>query len=179
MSDKFDKMEKFQKMKSSILLEYLAEKLKSEQDLSKYIHTCLNIKYLNIRRKEKALELKNNLLDIKESSNTLLKFKILIEKLFERSFEDSAKLSQFVFDNFLIIQDKLIEIFKENLEILRKDYENQVEDIKKNYDLDKLSIQTKYEQSIKEIEEFIFSLEANFYHDMQQDAEMLSKKRIQ
>lgn len=177
LSNKFEREEKFKKIKSSVLIDYLSQKLKLEQDLVKYHSSILNVKYLKLRRKEKSSELIENLKDFASSGQNLLKFKNLIENLFDQSFQDYENLTKFVIDNFIFIKDKLISNFDESLNMLKKDYEIRLEESKSNFDSDKLRIENKYKDYIKDIDDYIINLEANFYYDTLHDNALLARKK--
>ena len=80
--------QKFNKYKKCILVEFLASRLKDEQILVKYFNSILNVKFRDIRRKEKKDEIKQHMNNLINAAKVCIKYKDLTIQLLKTQFND-------------------------------------------------------------------------------------------
>lgn len=171
------KNEKFEKIKSALITKFLAEKLKKEEELVRLNNHILNVKYLELKRKEKNQELLTNFSEIKHVAEKFLDFKSRVYLIFQENFKNDQDINLFVFTNFIFIKDELISNFVQNIGLLRQDFVKRVEEIKLQFEVDKANIENSYSNHIKVINEQIMAMEADFYYEMVEDEKNFSHKK--
>ena len=169
--------EKFNLIKSALITKFLGEKLKKECELVKLNNRHLNVKYLNIRRKEKSQELLENVNQQKNIAQNFLNFKTKIITIFQHDFQNDQDINLLIFSNFIIIKDQLLTNFVECIEILRQDYFKRVNEIKFQFEKDKAKIEKSYSYHFKIIDDQIMAMEADFYFKMLEGEAVLKKKK--
>lgn len=169
--------EKFDLIKSALITKFLGEKLKKETELVKLNSLLLNVKYINLRRKEKSQELLENINELKNIAQNFLNFKTKIVTIFQKDFQNDQDINLFIFSNFIIIKDQLFANFIECIEILRQDYFKRVNEIKLQFEKDKAKIENSYSYHFKIINDQIMAMEADFYYKMLEDEAKFTKKK--
>lgn len=151
--------EKFAKYKQHILFEYLSNRLNDEQTLVKHFDLILNVKYRDMRRKEKREEIKQKMISQIEAARNCIKYKDLIISLLDSQLDNYEKLSEQVVGNFVLVKDSLVSNFEENLSILKHKFVIEVQITKRNFqeEIEKLSKQN--EDSIRRINDQIICFE--------------------
>ncbi|RNA38992.1 coiled-coil domain-containing 65 isoform X1 [Brachionus plicatilis] len=171
------KDDNFETIKSALITKFLAEKLKKETELVKYNNSILNVKYLNLRRKEKSEEILKNINELKHIAEKFLNFKSKIESIFEQNFQNDQDINLFIFSNFIFTKDKLIANFVQSIDTLRQDFVKRVQEIKIQFEIDRTNIEDSYSNHKKIINDQILALEANFYYELVEDQNKFTKAK--
>ena len=158
---------KYETIKRAIIVKYLADRLEREQSLTKYFNSILNVKYIEIRRQDKRDELLNDI------SNVIRSFKTF----YIDNIEDYDKLTEHATTGFLIFVDELISIYKDRLKILRGHFEDELVTLVELFEDDKSTIENKYCESFKDIDDYMICLEYKIHDEMRkEEANFLNKK---
>ena len=153
--------QKFNKYKKCILVEYLASRLKDEQILVKYFNSILNVKFRDIRRKEKKDEIKQNMNNLINAAKVCIKYKDLTIQLLKTQFNDYDQLSQHVVNHSIIVKDDLIANFNNSIDILKRNFTKEIESIKDFYKNELITLKNLNEESLKNINSQMICFESN------------------
>ena len=153
---------KFKKLRTYALTEYLSERLQTEQRLVKHYNSVLNIKYIASQRINKRNEILKNINEITEFTKPMLNSKNQILKRLEKDLDDEELMRNFANSSLFSVKDKLICLFTENLEFLRKLFEDEVKDLKDNFQTQIEKMNKNQLVDINEINICISNLEAKF-----------------
>ena len=168
---------KYETIKRAIIVKYLADRLEREQSLTKYFNSILNVKYIEIRRQDKRDELLNDISNVKQKSKRLLDLIRSFKTFYLDNIEDYDKLTEHATTGFLIFVDELISIYKDRLKILRGHFEDELVTLVELFEDDKSTIENKYCESFKDIDDYMICLEYKIHDEMRkEEANFLNKK---
>ncbi|XP_067932597.1 dynein regulatory complex subunit 2-like [Watersipora subatra] len=166
--------EELRKKKEDMLVVYLKEKLAKEEKASRFNISKLNHQWRNIMREAKSRELKKDIEILSQTFERIVDRKESVIKSLAKDVTEAEEQYAMALRSHLSNVDKLVDLQMERLDTLHREYEEELEILKQEFDTERHMMIEKHLEEMNDLADIMFAMDQNF-----QDKENEAKSEYQ
>jgi len=154
--------EEMRKKKEDVLAQFLKDKLAKEEKATRYNLNKLNHQWRNIMREAKAKELKKDIEILSQTFERVIDRKDAVIKSLSKDIAEAEEQYAMALRSHLQNVDYLMELQKQRLEALTREYSVELEIICEEFDLERAMLIEQHNVEMNDIADILFAMDQNF-----------------
>jgi len=154
--------EEMRKKKEDVLAQFLKDKLAKEEKATRYNLNKLNHQWRNIMREAKAKELKKDIEILSQTFERVIDRKDAVIKSLSKDIAEAEEQYAMALRSHLQNVDYLMELQKQRLESLTREYSVELEIICEEFDLERALLIDVHNIEMNDIADILFAMDQNF-----------------
>jgi len=154
--------EEMRKKKEDVLAQFLKDKLAKEEKATRYNLNKLNHQWRNIMREAKAKELKKDIEILSQTFERVIDRKDAVIKSLSKDIAEAEEQYAMALRSHLQNVDYLMELQKQRLEALTREYSVELEIICEEFDLERAMLIEQHNIEMNDIADILFAMDQNF-----------------
>ncbi|XP_064620664.1 dynein regulatory complex subunit 2-like [Lineus longissimus] len=154
--------EELKKKKEDMLTQFLKDKLGKEERATKFNQNKLNHQWRNIMREAKSKELKKDIEILSQTFERVVDRKESVIKSLAKDLMEAEEQYSMALRSHLQNVDNLIDLQKQRLQTLQKEYDEELEVLKKEFDTERAMMIENHNTEVNDLQDIMFAMEQNF-----------------
>ncbi|XP_005090934.1 dynein regulatory complex subunit 2 isoform X1 [Aplysia californica] len=154
--------EEMRKKKEDVLAQFLKDKLVKEEKATRYNLNKLNHQWRNIMREAKAKELKKDIEILSQTFERVIDRKDAVIKSLSKDIAEAEEQYAMALRSHLQNVDYLMELQKQRLEALTREYSVELEIVCEEFDLERAMLIDQHNIEMNDIADILFAMDQNF-----------------
>ncbi|XP_033748636.1 dynein regulatory complex subunit 2-like [Pecten maximus] len=154
--------EEMKKKKEDMLTQFLKDKLTKEERATKFNMNKLNHQWRNIMRESKSKELKKDIEILSQTFERIVDRKDATIKSLAKDLQEAEEQYAMALRSHLQNVDNLIDLQKERLETLHREYDEELAIIREEFDTERAIMIEQHNVENNDIADILFAMEQNF-----------------
>lgn len=154
--------EEMRKKKEDVLAQFLKDKLSKEEKATRYNLNKLNHQWRNIMREAKAKELKKDIEILSQTFERVIDRKDAVIKSLSKDIAEAEEQYAMALRSHLQNVDYLMELQKQRLEALTREYSIELEIVTEEFDLERAMLIEQHNVEMNDIADILFAMDQNF-----------------
>ncbi|OWF42683.1 coiled-coil domain-containing protein 65-like [Mizuhopecten yessoensis] len=154
--------EEMKKKKEDMLTQFLKDKLTKEERATKFNMNKLNHQWRNIMRESKSKELKKDIEILSQTFERIVDRKDATIKSLAKDLQEAEEQYAMALRSHLQNVDNLIDLQKERLETLHREYDEELAIVREEFDTERAIMVDQHNVENNDIADILFAMEQNF-----------------
>lgn len=150
-----------QKKKEDMLNQFLKDKLVKEERNTRFNMYKITHQWRNIMRASKSRELKNDIEILSQTFERVVDRKDSVIKSLVKDLQEAEEQYAMGLRSHLQNMDGLVDLQKSRLQIVKSEYLDELEILKKEFDTERALIIEQHKQELNDLQDILFAMEQN------------------